>query len=541
MSTVWLNATETEVYSASLLLSMLAMMAADRAGRDGAVSSLVLAAYALALAVPLHLSALVVAPGVILLAAQDARSWVRWSRFAILASVTVLVFAIGVASWWLMLLSLVLLCIVIAARRERRVAALAVPLAVLLAMSAIAILPIRAAHDPMLNEGNVHDWRTLAAVIGRQQYGGLPLYPRQSPFWLQLLNLFEYIDWQVALGIHQGVAPSVGRTAITLLFVALALVGSRAHRVADPRCWRAFMAVFAAASLGLVVVLNFKAGASIGYGLFSIEPAHEVRERDYFFSLAFWIWGAWAGFGAVHLMRRRWPALAPAGLVVSALPLLLNWRAVDRRVPDSLAHRLGSALLWSAPARAVLVTGGDNDSFPLWYLQTVEGARPDVTVVVAPLLAASWYRDELWRRDSLLVRERDRPRGLTSLMQQIAADAASRERPLAIALTAGADARNSVGGPWALRGVDFVRDSGSTAPWSNVVGGGIDTSAALQFTARFAADSDRVVFELAGYAAGSRTDPSERLAAQWLLCPMRAVRALRSGVRADSLDSACNF
>src|SRR5262249_40162691 len=68
MSTVWQNATETEVYAASLLLSVAAVVAADRAGRSGERRFTLLAAYLLALAVPLHLSALIAAPVVVWLA-----------------------------------------------------------------------------------------------------------------------------------------------------------------------------------------------------------------------------------------------------------------------------------------------------------------------------------------------------------------------------------------------------------------------------------------------------------------------------------------
>src|SRR5690606_9435388 len=128
------------------------------------------------------------------------------------------------------------------------------------------------------------------------------------------------------------------------------------------------------------------------------------RDRDYFFVLAFLAWGLWAGIGAAAWLRSWRPALVPAAVLVGAIPIVLNWRAVSRADPftPALPRAGADALLWRVPRDALLVAGGDNDSFPLWYEQIVHDARPDVRVVVAPLLGASWYRAELARRDSLL-------------------------------------------------------------------------------------------------------------------------------------------
>ena len=116
---------------------------------------------------------------------------------------------------------------------------------------------------------------------------------------------------------------------------------------------------------------------------------HEARERDYFFTLAFWTWGAWAGVGLVDLSRRllgrEWP-----GALAALLPAALNWAAVDRaRGADAtLARDAALAYLLPAPRDAVLLAAGDNDTYPLWYLQQVEGVRPDVTIIVTPMLPA---------------------------------------------------------------------------------------------------------------------------------------------------------
>lgn len=166
--------------------------------------------------------------------------------------------------------------------------------------------------------------------------------------------------------------------------------------------------LFTTASIGVIVYLNLKAGPSYGGGFLPANAAHEARERDYFFVLAFVCWGLWAGFGAVTVMRRLahhgaggW---APLGVLVALLPLFLNWSAVDRRGKPvgSEATNGATRILASAPRDAIVLARGDNETYPVWYMQEVEKLRPDVTVVVVPLLPAKWYRAELERRHALI-------------------------------------------------------------------------------------------------------------------------------------------
>jgi hypothetical protein len=104
------------------------------------------------------------------------------------------------------------------------------------------------------------------------------------------------------------------------------------------------------------------------------------------------------------LAKRLPTALAAAPFVVAAIPIVLNWRAVDRSsLPDDVGVRdSATAIIQPLPKNAVMFAVGDNDTNPLWYLQQVEGIRKDVTVVTLPLLSASWYRAELARRYRLL-------------------------------------------------------------------------------------------------------------------------------------------
>jgi hypothetical protein len=91
-------------------------------------------------------------------------------------------------------------------------------------------------------------------------------------------------------------------------------------------------------------------------------------------------------------------------MVLPFAPGVLNWRAVDRRTDEveTRARLVEADMLEKTPPSGVFLALGDNDTYPLWYLQQVEGTRKDVTIVTLPLLGAEWYRAELARRYKLL-------------------------------------------------------------------------------------------------------------------------------------------
>ncbi|HEX3158222.1 MAG TPA: DUF2723 domain-containing protein [Gemmatimonadaceae bacterium] len=533
LATVWRNATETEVYAVTLLAGALALWAGDLAGRTGQRRWLLLACYALALAVPLHPFALVVAPGVIVLAASDATGAFHWRRALPPLAAGVLAMGAGTLRLSLLAAGAALLLVELAlppaagdaslprgARRLPRPAAVVGLVA--LAATALLVMLVRARADPALNQGNPATLAALADVIARRQYDVAPLWQREAPLWLQLGNVLQWADWQVALGLAPGVIPSWARTPVSVLWALLAVVGARAHRGLDRRSWRALLVLLAGASVGVVLYLNLKAGPSYGWGVLPGDAPHEARERDYFFVFAFWIWGAWAAMGFVAL-GRRWLGRPWAGALLATVPLALNWSAVDRRrAPDTtLARDVAAALLASAPPRAVLLTAADNDSYPTWYLQQVEGVRTDVTVVAVPLLPAPWYRAELARRWRL-GGGAGAWLGPDATLGALAADAAEQGRPLVASAALPAARRAALGATWTPRGVVWRQ--------------GAATAADGELSAAVAA---RVARQVAAVRpAGATTDGGPRSMRRLLGCANRAASPARG--RDVSLDSACN-
>ena len=286
----------------------------------------------------------------------------------------------------------------------------------------VLFVPIRSAQNPIIDEADAECESLVAAAVtplellpgvstvvpdglaceplraslARDQYGKPPLTERQSPFSAQLAMFAQYFDWQWAHTL-----PGHLRWLVTLLFVALGVAGLQRHWTGDRDSFIYFFALLATLTIGLIIYLNFK----FGFSLYPDVPIdfHEVRERDYFYVLGFYVWGLYAGLGIVVLWERLaarldgerggWGRATPV-LALALFPLLFNFGLADRR-GDFAARDWAYNLLQSVEPYAILFTNGDNDTFPLWYLQEVEGIRRDVTVIVHSYLGTAWYPKQL--------------------------------------------------------------------------------------------------------------------------------------------------
>jgi len=150
----------------------------------------------------------------------------------------------------------------------------------------------------------------------------------------------------------------------------------------------------------VILTLFFMTGMAII--LYLNQPPNQPRERDYSYVGSFIVFAMWVGMGAAAItdwlqerLRRNWDL--PVGIAAVGVPLLMavqNWRSHSRAgnyVPPDAAYNF----LMSCPPNAILFTNGDNDTFPLWYLQEVEGVRTDVRIVNLSLLNTDWYISQL--------------------------------------------------------------------------------------------------------------------------------------------------
>jgi Protein of unknown function (DUF2723) len=375
---VWNQSTVNEkVYTVSLFSIALVMWLVVRWGDDAPGPHrdrwLVLIAYVLALTSTNHLMGLLAVPALVV--------YVLWTDWRVLTRPPVL---IGVVVAALVGVSLNYLW-----------------------------LPLRAAQYPPINEGEpvcqsliqvfTGKCQSLSDVLNRVQYGKPSLDQRQASFAAQLGTFWQYFSWQFARdwGRLSGVA--------TALFTVLGLSGVWALWKSDRRAGIAGLALLGTLSVGLVYYMNFK----YGFSQYPDQPSlpREVRERDYFFIGVFAIYGAFVACGLGALMQgivealrdrgtelNRWLAASPV-LALAFIPLAGN-HITASRAHETMARDFAYDILQSVEPYGILITAGDNDTFPLWYAQEVEGIRPDVTLANLSLMNTEWHLRQLRRRET---------------------------------------------------------------------------------------------------------------------------------------------
>ena len=133
----------------------------------------------------------------------------------------------------------------------------------------------------------------------------------------------------------------------------------------------------------------------------------EPRERDYSVVGSFYVFALWIGFGVFAIYKKlssfsKSSLLAPLVCLAClvAVPGILvsqNWNDHDRSKRET-AHAMAIQYLESCDPNAIIFTIGDNDTFPLWYAQEIEGVRRDVRVVCTSLFNVDWYIDQMKRK-----------------------------------------------------------------------------------------------------------------------------------------------
>ncbi|MBI9056950.1 MAG: DUF2723 domain-containing protein [Labilibaculum sp.] len=150
------------------------------------------------------------------------------------------------------------------------------------------------------------------------------------------------------------------------------------------------MLLFIFTGLAIVVYLN--------------QYPYQPRERDYAYAGSFYAFAIWIGLGVMGLyqwLSKKGPSVITAGAITAiclvAVPGLLaqqNWDDHDRSGRYATLAYAKNYLNSCAP-NAILFTYGDNDTFPLWYAQEVEGIRRDIRIVNLSLLAGDWYINQM--------------------------------------------------------------------------------------------------------------------------------------------------
>lgn len=155
----------------------------------------------------------------------------------------------------------------------------------------------------------------------------------------------------------------------------------------------------------IVFLLFFFTGLAIV--LYVNQPSIQPRERDYSYVGSFYAFAIWIGLGVIaiaELIRKfinaRTAAISSTVICLLLAPALLaskEWKSHDRST-KWVARDMAYNYLISCPPNAILFTYGDNDTYPLWYAQEVEGIRLDVRIVNLSLLGTDWYIRQMQKK-----------------------------------------------------------------------------------------------------------------------------------------------
>ncbi len=174
----------------------------------------------------------------------------------------------------------------------------------------------------------------------------------------------------------------------------IGLLGLIFHFYKDPKMAFAFLCLFLVTGILSALAQN--------------QQDPQPRERDYFYAGSFFIWCMWIGMGVMSILdyvlkKKKSPVLVGAVVVACMLAVPFNmamggWKT-HNRAGNYLPFDYSYNILQSTEKDAILFTNGDNDTFPVWYIQDVMGVRRDVRVVNLSLGQTAWYIKQLKNRE----------------------------------------------------------------------------------------------------------------------------------------------
>ena len=313
---------------------------------------------------------------------------------------------------------------------------------IIIGFTTFAMVIIRANLEPPMNENSPKTFPALESYLNREQYGDFPTFKRRfatEPHQMGVYNNYSsdldffyryqmnhmmtrYWLWNFAgregwrqddgvdIAPFNGIGNSIGvllgkmrfngdvKDSLFAIPFLIGLLGIYFHFKKDWKMASIFMVMF--------ILMGYLTA------FYQNQQQPQPRERDYFYVGAFFVYGIWIAIGARGILdlilskvKDKLPqkaalagALAFLIIFIPVRMLQANYYTHDRSsnwVPWDYSYNI----LQSCAANAVLFTNGDNDTFPLWYLQDVEGVRRDVKIVNLSLLNTNWYIKQLKNSD----------------------------------------------------------------------------------------------------------------------------------------------
>lgn len=233
-------------------------------------------------------------------------------------------------------------------------------------------------------------WRYLMWNFVGKQSDIQGKYDNLDGNWISGIKALDSLHLGSQDNLPSDVLNNKGRNVYYFLPFILGIIGIMYHANKDLKSFYVLLALFLFTGIALKIYLN--------------ERPFEPRERDYALVGSFYVFAIWIGFGVYSLYESLQKYIAPkiAGPAIIAVSLLAapvlmasqNWDDHDRSGKYT-AVAMAKAYLNSCDKNAILFTIGDNDTFPLWYAQEIEGFRTDVKIVNTSLVNTDWYIDQM--------------------------------------------------------------------------------------------------------------------------------------------------
>ena len=429
----WFNAVETEVYAISMLftslLVWLILVWAEKYDQPANERYILMIAYLIGLAISVHLLNVLAIPFVTMIYYFKKYEF-KFKTFMINVVITIFLILLvypGIVKYLprigeyggLMSLVLVFAAVIITVvwsinNNKKLVSIISMSfLLILIGYSTYAMIYIRSNLDPIIDENDPETFEQFIYYVEREQYGEQSMTDRtkawkESPnaknykstgeyFWRYQVNKMynRYFLWQY-VGLDKN-EEDVNVKQLYAIPLALGLIGMYWQFRRDPKRALAVLALFFLTGLAIVLYLN--------------QPDPQPRERDYSYVGSFFAFAIWIGLGYAGIMEMirgngrkneegnssTLIATMVFGVLILASPVLMLARNYDThtRKGQYIAWDYSYNMLQSCEPNAILITNGDNDTFPLWYLQEVDSIRRDVRVVNLSLLNTDWYIKQL--------------------------------------------------------------------------------------------------------------------------------------------------
>lgn len=448
-STFWFSSVEASVYIPAMLVvalgTWLSLVWAQSTSpnRD---RILLLVAYLCFLGIGIHMMAmLAMLPLFLFIVVWDKQKLTDWRLWITVMILGAVIYDVSSFLWCGPVTAIITLIISAVDGPNKRkwrfcfwIAAFAI-----LGYSVHTYIPIRSALKPIIDENHpvieMNDgkleWGAFKGFLERKQYGSdnmlLRMFHRRGALGTQFgidghmgyggFHLTQFLRFSSLDTERSLFADGAGKGMLKLLFYLLptAFMIFGWFELYKKNKAFAILLIFLvlATTIGLVLFMNFADGTRaerrdylvwLRRGQQGPMPTvhREVRVRDYFFTAGFMFYGMWMGIAASLLLHKVFtssreivrttiaPVLVVLFAVSPALPFVQNYNENNRK-GDWIPYDYAYNLLMSCDKDGILFTNGDNDTFPLWFLQEAMGIRKDVRVVNLSLLNTRWYIKQL--------------------------------------------------------------------------------------------------------------------------------------------------